>query len=273
LVRVAAGYPSHEALATRLNTDRTTITKIETGDRPPNAVVLRLWLDACGVTGQLRAIIEGLGVLARVRDDPSRVAVAPWFEQEAKAHTLRYWAPTIVPGMFQTRAYAGALFTGMGYDQDRVSELVEERVWRQGTLAESDPPDVMVVLWEPVLYHMIGTPEVMREQVARLVELTRWVSIQVLPGRLGANPGLGGAINLAATDDAPELLVSDSLAEDRLTNDPVLVRRASATFNGIRGDALPRAESRNTLVEAMERWRSDQTPHGGNPVTADRRVQ
>jgi hypothetical protein len=80
--------------------------------------------------------------------------------------------------------------------------------------------------------------------------------IQIVPGSLGANAGLGGAINLAASDDAPELLVREALVEDEITNNPMLVRKASATFNRVRGDALDVRESRARLTEAMERWQS-----------------
>jgi hypothetical protein len=107
-----------------------------------------------------------------------------------------------------------------------------------------------------VLQHQIGTSETMRDQMARLLELSDMptVSVHVLPSAHGANPGLGGALQLAATADAPELLLSDSLVEDQLTNDPVQVRRASSTFNNVRADALNRAGSRDILMEAMERW-------------------
>src|ERR1039458_4943223 len=49
-------------------------------------------------------------------------------------------------------------------------------------------------------------PEVMRNQLARLVELSTRprILIHILPGKLGANAGLGGAINLAATGDRAE---------------------------------------------------------------------
>jgi hypothetical protein len=77
-----------------------------------------------------------------------------------------------------------------------------------------------------------------------------------VPGSLGANAGLGGAINLAASDDGPELLGSEALVEDQVTNNPVLVRRASATFNRVRADALTARESRARLTEAMERCQS-----------------
>lgn len=80
------------------------------------------------------------------------------------------------------------------------------------------------------------------------------VMIHILPSSNGANPGLGGAINLAAMNDAPELLLSDGLVEDQLTQDPVQVHKARTTFSGVRADALNRADSRYMLVEAMERW-------------------
>jgi transcriptional regulator with XRE-family HTH domain len=256
LARTAAGYRSQDALASALGTDRSVVTKSETGERPPNVSVLTAWLDTCGVAGQLRALLEGLSKLARAREGPVKPWVAPWFETEARAHTLRYWAPVIVPGLVQIPAYARELFAAMGHDEGKVSELVEVRMGRQAILDQPDPPDVTIALWEPVLHHLIGSPEVMRDQLARLVELSRrpQILIHVLPGKLGANAGLGGAINLASTNDAAELLLSDGLVEDQLTNDQTLVRKASTTFNGVRADSLPRSDSRNVLMEAMDRW-------------------
>lgn len=255
-LRTAAGYASHEALARAMQAERSTVTKIETGARPPNDKLLALWLDTCGATGQLRAVFEGLGVLARAREDSARAKVAPWFETEAEAHTLRYWAPVIVPGLVQTEAYARELFEAMGFDDVKVTEFLEVRMGLQAIIDRPDPPDITIVLWEPVLHHQIGSRAVMREQLARLVDMSRRpsITIHVLPSSLGANPGLGGAINLAATDDAPELLLSDGLVEDQLSQDPAVVRKARATFTNVRADALNRPDSRNMLTEAMERW-------------------
>jgi hypothetical protein len=162
----------------------------------------------------------------------------------------------IVPGLVQTPAYARELFTAMGHDEDKISELIDIRMGRQAILDLPDPPDITIALWEPVLHHLIGSAEVMRDQLARLAELSLRprILVHILPGKLGANAGLGGAINLAATDDAAELLLSDGLVEDRLTNDPALVRKASTTFNSVRGDALPRSDSRNVIMEAIETW-------------------
>jgi hypothetical protein len=214
-------------------------------------------LDGLGVTGLARTAIERMHRLARYMErDPADVRVEPFYATEARAHTVRYWAPIILPGIVQTPAYATALFAAMRFDTAKVREKLEVRMGRQAILERADPPDITIVLWQPVLSHQIGTPEVMRGQIARLAELSDMptVTIHVLPSSHGANPGLGGAIQLAATDDSPELLLSDSLVEDQLSNDPALVRRASSTFNSVRADALNRAGSKDMLMEAMETW-------------------
>jgi transcriptional regulator with XRE-family HTH domain len=257
LARDMAGGKTQQDVAAIIGLERSTVAKGETGKQVPNARVLAAWLDGLGVTGLAREAIEGVHRLARLMDrDPGDVRIAPFYETEARAHTVRYWAPIILPGIIQTPAYATALFAAMRFDAARVAEKLEVRMARQAILERADSPDITIVLWEPVLHHQIGTAETMRDQLARLVALSDLptVTIHVLPSGHGANPGLGGAIQLAATDDAQELLLSDCLVEDQLSNDPALVRRASSTFNSVRADALNRAGSRDTLTEAMERW-------------------
>jgi transcriptional regulator with XRE-family HTH domain len=255
-LRKAAGYRSQDELAPVIGTDRSVIGKAETGDQPPTPDVLTALLDVYQVSGRLRRVYERLAIVARARLDPGKMRVAPYYETEARAHTLRFWAPTIVPGIAQTWAYAAELFRALGYDESQVAEFVERRIGRQPIFTRSEPPDITIVLWEPVLHHQIGIAETMREQLAFLLELSTRAVVQIVPASLGANAGLGGAINLAATDHAPELLVSEALVEDQVTNNPVLVRRASTTFNHVRGDALTVKESRARLTEALERWQS-----------------
>ncbi len=255
-LRKEAGYRSQDDVALILSVDRSVIGKAETGDQPPTPEVFTTLLDTYQVTGRLRRVYERLAIVARAREDPGRLRVIPWYETEAKGHTLRYWAPTIVPGIGQTRAYAAELYRALGHDERKVAELVELRISRQAILTRDDPPDTTILLWKPVLHHQIGTAETMSEQLAHLLELSSKAVIQIVPGSLGANAGLGGPIGLAATDDAPELLVIEALVEDQVTNNSVPVRKASTTFNRVRGDALNVHESRVRLTKAMERWQS-----------------
>jgi transcriptional regulator with XRE-family HTH domain len=257
LARNVDGRKTQEDVAAIIGLERSTVAKGETGRQVPNTRVLGAWLDGLGVAGVARTAIEGVHRLARFMDsDPRDVRIAPFYETEARAHTVRYWAPIILPGVVQTPAYATALFAAMRFDAAKIAEKLEVRMARQAILERPDPPDITIVLWEPVLHHQIGASATMRDQIARLVELSdmRTVTLHVLPSSHGANPGLGGAIQLAATDDAPELLLSDSLVEDQLSNDPVVVRRASSTFNSVRADAHNRAASRDALMKAMEIW-------------------
>jgi Domain of unknown function (DUF5753)/Helix-turn-helix domain len=255
-IRAEAGYASQDDFSPAIRKDRSVIGKAETGESPPTESVLTDWLDLCGISGRLRIMFEGVTRIARMRENPGQAQAEPFYEAEARAHTVRYWAPIILPGIVQTPAYATELFKAMRFDAAKVAERLEVRMARQAILERLDPPDITIVVWEPVLHHQIGSNETMRDQMARLVELSDMptVTIHVLPSAHGANPGLGGAIQLAATADAPELLLSDTLVEDHLTNDPIQVRQASSTFNSVRADALNRAGSRDILVEAMERW-------------------
>lgn len=254
-IRTEGGINSQDEMAVKLRKHRSVISKAETGEEPPTDAVLKDWLDVCGVQGRLHDVLLGLARFTRMGDDGPEKA-APWFETEAKAHTLRYWAPVIVPGIAQIPTYARELYAAMGYDDAQAAEFLEFRMGRQSIINRHDAPDITIVLWEPVLHHQIGSRDVMCEQLGRLVELSHHpaINVHVLPSSLGANPGLGGAINLAATDDAPELLLSDGLVEDLLSHNPMLVRKARATFSNVRADALNRADSRNILVEAKERW-------------------
>jgi len=252
------GKKTQQAVATMLGKERTTVAKGETGDQVPILAVLEEWLDKLEIHGLARSAILKMHRLARFMElDPSDIAVAPWYPTEARAHTLRYWASTVVPGIVQTPAYAEELYRAAGFSVARIAESLQVRLGRQGILMRDDAPDITIVIWEAVLFHhQIGTREVMREQCARLLEVSEMptVNLHVLPSS-GANAGLGGAIGLAATDDAPELLVSDGLVEDQLTQDPARVRKARTTFSRVRSDARNRADSRDVLVEATERWK------------------
>lgn len=79
--------------------------------------------------------------------------------------------------------------------------------------------------------------------------------VQVLPAGNGASAGLGGALNLAAGDGTPEVLLTEAV-EDQTTEIRSLVQKASDTFDLVRADALPRAASRAVILEAAEQWKT-----------------
>lgn len=258
-IRIGAGYKSQDEFSSLISKDRSVVGKAESGEYPPTDAVLNDWLNLCGIEGRLRTVVHAMAKFARMRDGgPVKVWFVGWVDAEGKAHTLRIWQPIIIPGIVQTPAYARELFAAMGLNDDQISDYVQSRLSRQAILDKADPPSVVIVLDELALHRLIGTPAIMREQLEHLLELSKRpnIHIHILPTRTGANAGLGGPIHLATGIGSPEVLLVGALIEDQVSADPALVRRASATFDGVRGDALNRTDSRNVLMEAHQTWSS-----------------
>jgi transcriptional regulator with XRE-family HTH domain len=112
-----------------------------------------------------------------------------WFDrlvglQEA-ATAIRTFEIQYVPGLFQTPAYARAVVErGLPSATSReVERRVELRTRRTELLWRPDAPQVWAILDESVLLRVLGSREVMREQLAHLVALAALpnVTVQVVP--------------------------------------------------------------------------------------------
>jgi transcriptional regulator with XRE-family HTH domain len=247
---------SQDALAGKLGFDRTVITKTETGDRVPTPDVLAAWCEACG----LDSVLYGdIAELARSSDGPVPTWFESWLEAEREAHMLRYWSPIIFPTIFETAAYRRAVITAGGSDPERVEELVTATLERQRVLSRIDPPEVVAVLHESVLHRLIGASEVMHDQLTYLASMTSRpnISIHVVPSNVGAHAGLSGDISLASGEGAPDVLHTDAVPEGHTTETRSIVRRAAVTFERIRRDALPCAQSCDLILRtADEVWKN-----------------
>jgi Domain of unknown function (DUF5753) len=134
---------------------------------------------------------------------------------------------------------------------------VTVRLDRQAILDRPDPPHVVAVIDESVLQRLIGSSHIMADQLAHLADLYERpnISIQMLPSENGASAGLSGALDLASSDGAPDVLRMEAV-EDVTVETRSLVRRAANIFDRVRADALPRAASRALIMEAAEQWKT-----------------
>jgi transcriptional regulator with XRE-family HTH domain len=254
--RLAAGYSSQEALAARLGYDRSVIAKAETGERPPSPEVadaIEAELFPAGPSG----FVGRLAALARRAGGPVPSWFESWLEAERDAHMLRLWSPVLVPGLLQTAGYARALFLATGLDEDAAQEHVTVRLDRQAILERPHPPHVVTVLDQSVLHRLIGSPQVMADQLMHIAELSERpdLSVQVIPADTGANAGLSGAFDLASSEGGPEVVRMEAV-EDVTVESRSLVRKAANIFVRVQADALPRAASRTLILEAAEQWKT-----------------
>ena len=82
------------------------------------------------------------------------------------------------------------------------------------------------------------------------------ISVHVVPSSAGEHAGLSGDISLASGDGGLDVLHTDAVPEGHTTESRSLVRRAAVTFERVRRNALPRAQSRDLIAEvADEQWK------------------
>jgi hypothetical protein len=102
-------------------------------------------------------------------------------ELERTAQVIRSFQSTMVIGLFQTSAYATTVFAqpdSAQLDSDQVEEAVTERVARQSVL-DAPNKQVRAVMTEGALRWQAGSPQIMADQISRLVEVVDLPTVQL----------------------------------------------------------------------------------------------
>lgn len=176
--------------------------------------------------------------------------------QGSKARRLRWFEPLVVPGLLQTEAYARAILsTRMGATREELDDAVAGRVERQRILDREHPPELWVILDEAVLRRPVGSPDVMRDQLVRLVEAGQRpnIAIQMIPFGAGAHEGLrGGAFIVADFDGAATIAYQDAASSGQILEDAAEVDALALTWDTLRLDALPRTASISLITSVAE---------------------
>ncbi|MCD9900641.1 Scr1 family TA system antitoxin-like transcriptional regulator [Streptomyces cyaneofuscatus] len=176
----------------------------------------------------------------------------PYADMEAKAAYISTFQSQVVYGLLQTEAYARALL-GVEHPH-QADEMVAARLERQRVLEREDPPALWVVLSEAVLHQEVGGPNVMREQLARLLEFRDdpWVNIQVLPFAAGQHTAMMGSFNLLRFDDDPDLFYVESYDQGHMTANPSVIKERSVGYARLQATALSREDSATVITRVME---------------------
>lgn len=144
-----------------------------------------------------------------------------WFQSylglEAAATVIRTYEIQFVPGLLQTADYARAVIL-LGHrtaSADEVNRRVSLRMDRQRILTRRDPPHLWVVMDEAVLRRPVGGQEVMRGQLAALIEASKLpnIRLQVIPFNAGGHAASGGAFSILRfrDEDLPDVVYVEQL--------------------------------------------------------------
>jgi transcriptional regulator with XRE-family HTH domain len=243
---------SRDELAGKVSYSPSLVAMIETGRRSPSKKLADL-LDAVFSLPGTFARLE-----KRLRDVPFPASFRPFLPHEAEATSLRSYENSLVPGLFQTEAYARAvLSTRPNTTDDEIEELVAARMRRQEVLSREEPPLIWSLIDEAALHRDVGSAEIMRGQLEHLADISRRpnITIQVVPFSAGPHSGLLGAFVIADVDDSPPIAYLETAAEGETAEDSTVIARLALTFDNLRSKALPDVASRDMIMKvAEERW-------------------
>ncbi|MFE6028407.1 helix-turn-helix domain-containing protein [Streptomyces niveus] len=245
-----AGKLSQTELARRAKTSKSTISRIERAVPPTPSHLPALFDQIFETDGLFKRLYEEVvaqtfPALYRRRMALEREAIAVW-----------EWSPTIVPGLFQTGGYARALFRNgdRRASEEEISASVGSRLARQDLLRGAAPPDVQLVLCESVIRNRIGSPAVMKDQLAALLDIGArpTARVQVLP--LDAEPHLlnDGAITFLTSPSHVTVACVEAFRTAAIIEESQHVRAALRGYDELTSEALSKRESAALIREQME---------------------
>jgi transcriptional regulator with XRE-family HTH domain len=248
---------SQPALGAAVGYDATYVSKVETGTLVP---------DDDFVNGLDQVFPQMNGWFARFKSNSRKwegqypAWFKDWVDAEEHARVIRWWEPLLIPGLLQTADYARELFRAWQTvnDPDMVERSVSARLDRQAIFDRSDPPTLLAVIDETVLWRGIGNSEIMRTQMEYLIDMSTRpnVAVHVVPADVGSHTGLLGAFIVADLDGESGRVVYLETPDQGLISDaPSLATKILGMFERVRSEALPKGASHDLIRRVVnERW-------------------
>ncbi|MBE1610776.1 helix-turn-helix transcriptional regulator [Actinopolymorpha pittospori] len=256
-----------EEVAARLGWSVAKISRIETAIVGVNSKDLNLLLDLYGVEGERRTAILSKTRTARTKGWWDAYAefvpsdYIDYIELEAQLAGMRSYNAHVIHGLMQTESYARDIIRGatMGLSSPaEIDRRVEVRMTRQRLLTrERDPLRFWLVIAEPALSWVVGSPKIMAEQYDKLREYAERdnVTVQVLPASAGAHPASAGSFDILEFPNPhePDAVYVETMTANRYVESHAEIYRYTLAFDHLRAMALSPADSVDFLTQAAEK--------------------
>jgi transcriptional regulator with XRE-family HTH domain len=262
-LRDDAGLTLEEA-GKRVGSSGSRIQRVESGDikvRPGDVLEL-LKVYGIPLDGDLASDLSGAARDLRETGWWQRLGLsnryATYIAYEEEATDLRNYEPTLVPGLLQTEDYARVVASvGRETETEAIEERVQARLKRQEILTRKRGAlRLHAIIAEAALLVEVGGEEVLRRQLARIVEWSRRpnVTVQVLRFAAGAHLGNNGGFAILSFDRQgdPPMGYIETLAGELFLEAPKDVDRLTATYDHLRTLAMSPAESIRLIKEKAD---------------------
>ncbi|KOV93736.1 XRE family transcriptional regulator [Streptomyces sp. NRRL B-3648] len=263
-LRLASGLKSTE-VAERLMISQPKISHLENGRRTISPRDVR---DLCAVYGVTDPqVIDSLLQMAKESGQPGwwhaygDIPQSVYIALETDAASLHTYEPMVIPALLQTPAYACAIIeeTIPLLTTEEAGTRLKVRLRRQHRIYDpARPLRLWVVLDESALRRVVGSPDIMREQLEHLNTLGAepHITVQVLPYTAGAHPGLSGQFSILrfADSSAAPVVYLDRFTNDLYLDKPSDVRHYSVLHDHLQAQALSPDSSRDLTTDITKRY-------------------
>lgn len=234
---------SRRALGERLNLTESAIAAWESGRNVPDPTTLVSVERILSTNGELHDIVECL-----VTGEKPQEYMGKWAHVEADSTMLLRFSFDVLPGLLQSEDYARAIL--------RDEEQVRVRIERQRVLTKENPPVLVALIDESVLYRNAGGAAVMRDQLNHLVEMAKHehVIIQVIKMNSLIGAQYTGPFSLASCNGESEVGFLDDAISGEVVENAEEVSKLRRLFEILRKYALSEQESIHLIRKVAESW-------------------
>jgi transcriptional regulator with XRE-family HTH domain len=233
------------ALARRLRMSHTQISLWENGRRVPKTENVAMVLAALGTLPEERERILALArnvrernwLTAGVEGIPAQLAGV--VECERAASTITEWIPIGIPGLLQTYDYRRAAARTDGFSENDIELRVMVNASRCEVITRRrDPTDFVALVGETGLSEVLGSTEVMVDQLRHVTEMARRpnITVRVVPLRVGWHPGWNGPFILYDFPASPAVVYFEHYSSGAFVpteHDVTAYRRAIETISAL----------------------------------------
>ncbi|GIM90239.1 hypothetical protein Ato02nite_020320 [Paractinoplanes toevensis] len=168
--------------------------------------------------------------------------------------------PSFLPGFVQVEGYAAAVIGEITRPAPVDTELTEKvgvRMQRarafESRLKGETPPRMWAVIDEAVVRRVVGSPAVMREQLAHLIALSRLktLTLAIIPFDRGVHPGMAGPFEVHQVAEGQAAVFFECTNGDEIVGtDQELVRHYRETAESMLASAVTGDEA-TALLESI----------------------
>lgn len=181
-----------------------------------------------------------------------------WFKQyvqyEEAAEIIKVYSGKAIPVLLQTEAYAQAVVWSAGRTREAGAES-KARMKRQGILSRTDAPHVWILIDQEALECPVGSDEVMRDQMRRLLDIgdNPRLIVRLVPRSAGPHPGHDGSFQILKVRGR-DIAYASAQIGGRLIELGDETASLGIKFDQIGALALSRAASRELIERTMRAY-------------------